>query len=150
MQLIVFIGIQGSGKSSFYSSRFRDSHLRINMDMLRTRHREQILFDACLRSKTPVVIDNTNPTIDDRARYISPARTAKYEIVGYFFQSILADCLDRNSARDAEQRVPEQGVQATSNKLQMPSRTEGFDELYFVKMLPGIGQFEVSEWVDEI
>jgi predicted kinase len=39
MQLVILIGIQGSGKSSFFKERFVDTHIRINLDMLKTRRR---------------------------------------------------------------------------------------------------------------
>ena len=69
MEAIIFIGLQAAGKSSFYRLRFIDSHIRLNLDMLRTRHREQLLFRACLEAKQPVVIDNTNPGKLDREIY---------------------------------------------------------------------------------
>ena len=37
MQVVILIGIQGSGKSTFCRKRFFDTHVRINLDMLRTR-----------------------------------------------------------------------------------------------------------------
>ena len=41
MELIIFIGLQAAGKSTFYKKNFSDIHIRINLDMLRTRHREK-------------------------------------------------------------------------------------------------------------
>ncbi len=82
MVLILFIGLQASGKSTFYRRRFIDSQLRINLDMLRTRHRERLLFESGLPAKQDIVIDNTNPTIKDRARYIVPARRAGFRVTG--------------------------------------------------------------------
>lgn len=70
MQLILFTGVQASGKSTFYQQYFYHTHLRINLDMLKTRHREKILFEAAIASKTKIVIDNTNMSKADRARYI--------------------------------------------------------------------------------
>lgn len=72
MELIILIGLQGSGKSTFSAQRFTDTHIRLNLDMLKTRHREHLLFEACLAAKQPMVIDNTNPTPEDRARYMTP------------------------------------------------------------------------------
>ena len=74
MQLIIFMGIQASGKSSYYLLNLAHSHLRINLDMLKTRHREKLIFEAGLASKTKMVIDNTNPTPADRARYMPVLR----------------------------------------------------------------------------
>ena len=70
MEAVIFIGLQASGKSSFYRDRFINTHIRLNLDMLKTRHREKLLFHACLEAKQPVVIDNTNPSKSDRLRYI--------------------------------------------------------------------------------
>jgi predicted kinase len=89
MEAVILIGIQAVGKSTFYYQRFFDTHMRINLDMLRTRRREQILVEACLTAKQSFVVDNTNVTRAERARYIPLARAAQFHIVGYYFQSTL-------------------------------------------------------------
>ena len=71
MEAVVFIGIQGSGKSSFYRERFSTSHVQISLDLLKTRKREQRALDECLRTMQSFVIDNTNPTLL-RATQIHP------------------------------------------------------------------------------
>ena len=73
--------------STFYRTHFADSHIRLNLDMLKTRHREHLLLEAMLEAKQPFVVDNTNPIPEDRARYILPAKAAKFGIVGYYFKS---------------------------------------------------------------
>ena len=40
--------------------RFFRTHVRLSLDMLRTRHRERLLFQAYLEAKQSFVIDNTN------------------------------------------------------------------------------------------
>jgi predicted kinase len=57
MEAVIFIGIQGSGKSSFYRQHFFNTHIRINLDMLKTRHREKIFVRACLEAKQRFVVD---------------------------------------------------------------------------------------------
>ena len=42
VQLVVLCGAQGAGKTSFYRYRFFETHVRVNLDMLRTRARERI------------------------------------------------------------------------------------------------------------
>ncbi|MDJ0902545.1 MAG: AAA family ATPase [Xenococcus sp. MO_188.B8] len=74
--------------------------------MLKTRHREQILFNACLEAKQPVVIDNTNPSLEDRQRYIKPAQEKKFQIIGYYFESKIKDCKIRNSQRQGKKLFP--------------------------------------------
>ena len=87
MEAILFVGIQATGKSTYFKQRFFDTHVRINLDMLRTRHREKLLFDACLVAQQSFVVDNTNLTVEDRAHYVGPARSAGFRVVGYYFQS---------------------------------------------------------------
>jgi len=149
MEAVIFIGIQASGKSTFYKERFFKTHLRLNLDMLKTRHREHLLVQACLAAKQPFVVDNTNPTREDRARYIPVAKAAGFRVIGYYFQSRLEEALARNDRRAGKERIPPRGIQATYGKLQLPSYSEGFDKLYYVKMLTPEG-FEVAEWSDEV
>ena len=149
MQLIVFIGLQGSGKSTFFAERFVNTHVRINLDMLRTRHRETLLFEACLAAKQPMVIDNTNPTIEQRVRYIAPARTKGFGVEGYYFRSDLEGCLRRNAGRSGREVVPNAGLLGTSRQLVRPTLAEGFDRLHYVRIDDRNG-FVVEEWSDEI
>ena len=146
MQLIIFTGVQASGKSSFYLLNFYHSHLRINLDMLKTRHRENIIFEACLTSKTKMVIDNTNPTREDRARYIGRAKDAGFEVISYYFETDLNSTLRRNSHREGKANIPEVGVRATFKKLEVPSLDEGYDEMFRVKIV-GNREFSINLFI---
>ena len=149
MEMILFVGAQGAGKSTFFHDRFRDTHLRINLDMLRTRHRERGLVDACLAFKQKFVVDNTNPTIEDRARYIAPARAARFAVIGYFFDAPLEDMLARNAARTGAARVPDSAIRATVRKLQPPGFAEGFDALH--RVVPSAdGGFDITDMHDAL
>lgn len=146
MEAIVFVGMQASGKSSFYKERFFATHVRISLDLLRTRNREQRLLAVCLETQQPFVIDNTNPTRDERSRYIDAAKLANYSVVGYYFRSKAAECLARNQQR--VDRVPDIGLLATAKKLQLPTWTEGFDTLKYVQLTAA--GFVVEDWKDEV
>ena len=148
-EVVIFIGLQASGKSSFYRQKFVDSHIRLNMDMLKTRHREKLLFEACLAAKQSVVIDNTNPQKSDRARYILLARNHQFKITGYYFQSNVEECKRRNSLRQGKSKIPLVGILATAKKLELPSYEEGFDQLYYVRVTDS-NIFVVKEWQNEL
>src|SRR6266404_5311695 len=101
MEAVLFIGIQATGKSSFYLERCFRTHVRINGDMLRTRKREELLVQACLQGKTPFVVDKMNLTKAERATYIVKAKAAGFKVSGYYFPSDLAAALQRNARRDS-------------------------------------------------
>lgn len=143
MEAVLFIGIQGSGKTTFYVERFLKTHLRISLDMLKTRNKEWQFFLLCLETGQKLVIDNTNPTATRRARYIEAAKAKKFKVTGYYFNSSLADAIARNSFREGKEHVKEVGIRATYKNLQKPSTAEGFDQLFEVSISDG--QFCVTE-----
>ncbi|WP_373651740.1 AAA family ATPase [Schlesneria sp. DSM 10557] len=148
MEAVVFIGLQASGKSSFFKERFFRTHARISLDLLKTRNREWQFLQVCLQTGQRLVIDNTNPTREDRARFICPIKDAGFRLVGFYFQSHIDGCLERNRDRCPEERVPDLGICSTAKKLELPSFEEGFDQLYYVRL--DAGQFVVEEWQDEV
>jgi predicted kinase len=143
MEAVIFVGVQGSGKTTFYNERFADTHVRISLDMVRTRRREQLLLEACLQGKQPFVIDNTNPLPADRGRYIEPARAAGFRVAAYFFETSLRDAIRRNNQRAGKKKIPVLGVAGTFRKLLPPSLAEGFDALYSVTISKN-GSFAVT------
>lgn len=96
----------------------------------------------------PFVIDNTNPTKEERAKYIDAARANKFRVVGYFFSSEIQESLVRNRQRLGKEIVPEVGLRATGRKFQQPEYDEGFDELYLVKI--NSDGFTVKDVADEV
>ncbi len=137
------IGIQGSGKSEF-CRRFLPEIHRVNLDTLKTRNNEMRAITECYEKNQDFVVDNTNPTREDRKRYIGQAKVQGYRVVGYFMQSRLKECIARNNLREGKERIPAKAIAMTSNRLELPSRTEGFDELYFVE---NDGKsMTISEW----
>jgi predicted kinase len=146
---VIFIGLQGAGKSTFYKERFFSTHMRINLDMLKTRNRESSFLQACIETRQRFVVDNTNPTRAERKVYIQTAKQAGFRVVGYYFQSKVEECHRRNLQRPAEQQIPLLGIRGTSGRLEIPSKDEGFDELYYVR-IDEANRFVVEEWKGEI
>jgi predicted kinase len=134
MEMVLFIGLPASGKSSFYRERFFRTHLRINLDMLKTRRREELLVRACFEGKTKFVVENTNLTRESRAKYILPARAAGFATVGYLFETTTADAIRRNALRADPERVLPVAIYAAARRLELPSKTEGFDQLFRVQL----------------
>jgi predicted kinase len=139
MEAVVFCGVQGSGKTTLYRERFLDTHVRVSMDLLRTRAREAAFVALCLDSSQRFAVDNTNPTPADRRRYVEPARAAGFRVIGYLVEVDPSLALARNAERTGRARVPVAGVVGTGRRLLRPTPEEGFDELWHATTAPDGG-----------
>ena len=149
MDLIILIGLQASGKSTFARSRFADA-VYVSKDAMRNvrqkwRRQEAMIRQALAQGRS-VVVDNTNPTAADRAALVALGREYGARILGYYFASRIEDCLARNRQRAGRARVPEVALQVTRQKLERPSYAEGFDQLYYVEIDAEQQDFTVAEW----
>ncbi len=127
MELIVLVGLQGAGKSTFCSERLHGTHLRLCRDVLGTENRMLVLFHAALAVSAPIVLDNTNPTARARARFLAAARAAGYRTQCYYFDVAADEAIARNAVREGKARVPDVAILGTAAKMELPSPTEGFD-----------------------
>ena len=144
--MVIMIGIPGSGKSTFCDEKFPGWRV-ISLDILRTRHREDRLLADTVASRLSCVIDNTNVSRAERAKFIAAGKAAGYRIVGYYLRSNLAECLKRNAQRTGKARIPDAGVRGRAAQLELPGYTEGFDELFHVAIQDG--SFVVTPWTEE-
>lgn len=149
VELVVFVGLQASGKSTFYRERFAATHAHVSKDLFpnnKNRNRRQAkLVEAALSSGTPVVVDNTNPTVGNRREIIALGREHAARISGYYFDSDVCRCIERNRKREGRARVPDVAIYATAKRLVPPALSEGFDELFRVRVTDD-GLFEVGPY----
>lgn len=152
MELILLIGLQAAGKTTFYRQRIADTYMHISMDLLRNNshpaRRQAQFIEQALQAGESVVGDNTNPTPAVRAPLIALGKQYGYMIIGYYFPPDVAASLKRNAGREGKATVPPVAIYATRKKLQPPSYTEGFDALYSVRSADD-GAFEVRPWIAE-
>jgi predicted kinase len=138
LELVIFIGLQASGKSTFFRGRFAATHELISKDLFpnnRNRNRRQEeLIEAALSAGRPVVVDNTNPTVEDRRTLVRQGREHGAKIVGYYFESTARECIERNRLRAGKAKVPDVAIYAAAKKLVDPSYSECFDELFRVRL----------------
>jgi predicted kinase len=137
-EVVIFVGLQASGKSSFFRERFAATHEHVSKDLFRNnrdRNRRQAqLIESALGRGASVVVDNTNPTAGDRQPLIQLGREFGTKVVGYYFDSTVRQCIGRNRRRTGKDRVPDVAIFATAKKLERPSYSEGFDELFRVRL----------------
>ena len=148
MEAVIFCGSPGAGKSTFYKEYFFNTHLRISLDLLRTRKRERLFFETALKADQRLVIDNTNPTRENRSIYIERARERHFKIIGYYFATTYDEAVKRNNRRTGRAQVPPAAIRSFLAKLERPSYAEGFDLIYHVAVSEP--DFIISEWKDEI
>lgn len=148
MELAILVGLQGSGKTTFYRERLAATHAHVSKDNFRSnprpaRRQRRLIAEAFAVSRS-VAVDNTNPTAADRAELVEAGRSAGAGVVCYFFPPDVAASLRRNAAREGKARVPDHAVRITAARLESPTPAEGFDRLYQVRLVEG-GGFEVTE-----
>lgn len=139
-ELVLFSGLQGSGKTTFYQRRFAATHVHVSRDLLRNNsnpaRREAFLVDAALARGASVVVDNTHPSADTRAPLVSLGKRHGAVLTAYFFVPDIAQSLRRNALRVGKAKVPEVAIYATMKRLRAPTWEEGFDGLFEVVTTP--------------
>jgi predicted kinase len=146
-EVVILVGLQGSGKSTLFRERFAGTHLHISKDLLprgadKRRRQGQLIAEALAKGQS-IAVDNTNPTRADRAEIIAQARARAARVIGYYVEAEVGDCLRRNALRRGVERVPKAAIFATQKRLEPPIPEEGFDELYLARMREEEGTFDV-------
>jgi predicted kinase len=128
MEMIVLVGIPGSGKTTLALNSYPNHH-RINLDRLHTRKKEDEEISNSIANGQDIIIDNTNTTIRSRSKYIEAARLFGISIRAIYLKCSLATALERNTFRQGKERVPENAVRYYNKILQPPTLEEGFDRI---------------------
>ncbi len=149
MELILFVGLQASGKSSLYRDRLAATHELVSKDLMpnnpRPERRQRQLIEDALARAASVVVDNTNATSAARAPLIALGHSFGAQVTGYYFDTPLGVCLARNRQREGRARVPDIALFATRKILTPPALDEGFDQLFRVT-LTSEGEVTVEAW----
>ena len=136
LELVIFTGLPGSGKSTYYREHFAATHVHVSKDLMpnaRGREdRQRMQIEAALAAGRSVVVDNTNPSRDVRAALIAICLRFGARVIGYYFDVDVRVCIMRNREREGRARVPEVAIFTTRKKLQVPELGEGFDELHVI------------------
>jgi predicted kinase len=152
VELILLIGLQAVGKTTFYRQELADGYLHISMDLLgsnpRPAQRQAQLIEQVLQAVQSVVVDNTNPAAEVRAPLIALGRQYGCAITGYYFPPDVAGSLKCNAGREENAKVPPVAIYAIRKKLQPPSNAEGFGALYSVRIAEG-SAFRVRPRIEE-
>lgn len=139
-EVVLFIGLPGAGKSTFYRTRFASTHVQVSKDLMprSARHksaRQLRQIEAALAEGRSVVVDNTNVTRADREPVIAKAHELGARAVGFWFRSSPRDSMRRNAGRQGRARVPDAAIRGFARRFETPAFEEGFDALFAVHTL---------------
>ena len=153
MELVILVGLQASGKTSFYRERLAATHAHVSKDNFRSNprpaRRQRRLIAEAFAAGRSVVVDDTNPTAADRAELVALGRVFGAAVVGYYFPPDLAGSLTRNAGREGRARVPDEAVRIAARRLEPPTPAEGYDRLYEVRPVEGCGFVVQKDTVED-
>ena|SRR5579872_1613529 len=128
MEIVVLVGIPGSGKTTLARSSF-PNHKRINLDTLHTRNKEDEEIANALSNGRDIIIDNTNTTKKSRSKYVQMAKLFGVQVRAIYVKAPVELALERNASRQGKERVPDSAVRFYNKIIQPPSVEEGFDSV---------------------
>ena len=132
-ELIIFVGLQASGKSTYYHNHFAATHVHVSKDLMKNARdreaRQRELIGKALSEGRNVVVDNTNPTPALRAPLIEIGRRHGARVVAYYFETTVKEAVVRNRLREGKARVPDVALFVAARKMVPPAMAEGFDEV---------------------
>lgn len=159
MDVVIMIGIPGSGKSTMTRTKF-PQHTHISLDTNKTmgfskrgmlidryesegfppenlsgnRKVEYVMIHDALKSGENVVIDNTNVTADIRGPYIRLAKLHGASVSAVYFRNTEQAYMWNagRAAKPGEERVPDSVLDDFFNKLEAPKISEGFNSIQTV------------------
>ncbi|KAM6959280.1 bifunctional polynucleotide phosphatase/kinase [Aplochiton taeniatus] len=142
-EVIVAVGYPASGKSSFFHSHvLPKGYAYVNRDTLGTWQKCVSECERALKEGRSVAVDNTNPDVESRKRYVDVAMAAGVPCRCFQFTATLGQAKHNNNFREM---VPSETKHVKVNGMILmsyrkhfvtPSISEGFTEILQVHFVP--------------
>ncbi|PYH99159.1 polynucleotide kinase 3'-phosphatase [Aspergillus ellipticus CBS 707.79] len=142
LELVIFCGSPGAGKSSFYWNYLQPlDYERVNQDLLKTRPKCIKVAKEHLAARRSVVVDNTNANPETRAHWVEVAKEFNVPIRCVYFTASPALCRHNDAVRAANQTLnPESrsllpGIAFGDflRRFKEPAMDEGFQDIIRVE-----------------
>ena len=134
-ELIINVGYPGSGKSFYTDSNIvNNGYIYVNQDTLKTQPKcLKMVVKACSEGSS-VVVDNTNPSVEVRKKYIDIAKKYGYRIRCLYFDT--SQNISMHNAyyrtmvtKGGRKAIPTIAYRVYNKKFVKPTVEEGFDEV---------------------
>ncbi|KAG8198999.1 hypothetical protein JTE90_001798 [Oedothorax gibbosus] len=142
-EVIVFVGFPAAGKSHFASTYLiPKGYIHINRDNLGSWQKCVAECSKALSKKDRVVIDNTNPDVESRSRYIELSKKCGVPCRCFYFVCSLEQAKHNNMYRELlgpdekHKGVTDMVLNAYKSKFKEPSLSEGFSTIVKVNFIP--------------
>ncbi|XP_076814594.1 bifunctional polynucleotide phosphatase/kinase-like [Clavelina lepadiformis] len=149
-EVVILVGYPASGKSTFVARHLLPSgYIHINRDKLKTWQKCVSLCNSSLAGGKSVVIDNTNPDLESRQRYISCAKSRGCQCRCFVMQATLDHAMHNNRFRELSGSphdvVPKMILYSYRKKFVEPKLKEGFDEIVKINFVPHFENDDLSK-----
>ncbi|CAI4227121.1 unnamed protein product [Auanema sp. JU1783] len=139
-ELILMVGFPGSGKSTFARNIAAEHNYAIvSRDILGTWQKCVAQAKKELEDGRSVIIDNTNPDVESRARYVSLAKTMSVSVRCFVMNCTMDHALHnirfRTLTNSSVPIVSSMVLRMHNSKYKKPELSEGFDEIVSVNFV---------------
>ncbi|XP_041850126.1 bifunctional polynucleotide phosphatase/kinase [Melanotaenia boesemani] len=142
-EVIVAVGYPASGKSTFFHTHIiPKGYVYVNRDTLGSWQACVSACERALREGRSVAVDNTNPDLESRKRYVDVAKAAGVTCRCFHFSASLEQAKHNNRFREMN---PSSSKHATVNDMVFhsykkhfvaPALSEGFSEILQIHFVP--------------
>lgn len=154
VEVVVTVGFPAAGKSTFIKEHLvPKGYAYANRDTLGTWQKCVAACEEALRNGKPIVVDNTNPDVESRGRYISCAKKAGVPVRCFFFTAPVEVAKHNNRFREMTSKghvsVNDMVINSYKSKFVAPSLSEGFSEILKINFVPNFKDPELKSMFEQ-
>ncbi|XP_017347083.1 bifunctional polynucleotide phosphatase/kinase isoform X2 [Ictalurus punctatus] len=142
-EIIVAVGFPGSGKSTFFQTHIiPKGYVYVNRDTLGSWQHCVSACERALKEGRSVAVDNTNPDLESRKRYVDVSKSAGVPCRCFNFTTSLEQAKHNNRFREmvpsATKHAPVNDMvfHSYKKKFAAPTLSEGFSEILQIHFVP--------------
>ncbi|XP_026799229.3 bifunctional polynucleotide phosphatase/kinase [Pangasianodon hypophthalmus] len=142
-EIIVAVGFPGSGKSTFFQTHIiPKGYVYVNRDTLGSWQHCVSACERALKEGRSVAVDNTNPDLESRKRYVDVSKSAGVPCRCFNFTASLEQAKHNNRFREmvpsATKHAPVNDMvfHSYKKKFVAPTLSEGFSEILQIHFVP--------------